>query len=273
MMKNKKVLFFALLILLCLYFIINDKYYNNNFINSLKILLQFTIIIVGFLLFKTFNLKYITYKIKNQHIEVLSDKKESKTAAEIIYEVDQNILKLIKYLNNKYSDDKLDNELNNNIKNEKSVIIKFLKNTFIRNILKELNNTYIPNNIIENFPKQKNLFTSYNVDKGKSIYLCLRKYDDKENNEFHNFNDIMFVALHELSHNCTHSHGHNPDFWYIFRFLLENAKEINIYNPIDYNKNKFNYCSTDVTYNPLYDDKLKDENFLLKNSINIKNIK
>jgi hypothetical protein len=267
MIKDKKKLFFVLLILLCIYFIISDKYSNYQFIYIIKIFLQCIIIIVGFLLFKRFNLKYITHKIKNQHIEVLSDKNNHKDAAEIIFEIDQNIQKLIKFLNNKYSDINLDNELN---KKPTNITIHFLKQVFIRKILKELNKTYIPNNIIENFPKEKNVFTSFNINKGESIHLCLRNFvDDK----FHDFNEIMFVALHELAHNCNHSLGHNPDFWYIFKFLLENAQEINIYDPINYNKNKFNYCSTDVTYNPLYDDKLKDENFLLKNSINIKNIK
>lgn len=262
MIKDKKKLFFVLLILLCIYFIISNKYSNYQFIYIIKIFLQGIIIIVGFLLFKRFNLKYITHKIKNQHIEVLSDKNNHKEAAEIIFEIDQNIQKLINHLNNKYSDINLDNELNN--KSSKNISIKFLKNIFIRKVLKELNNTYIPNNIIENFPKEKNVFTSFNINKGESIHLCLRNFvDDK----FHDFNEIMFVALHELAHNCNHSPGHDKDFWYIFKFLLENAHEINIYNPINYNEkhNTFNYCSTDVTYNPMYDEKLKDNVFLLKN--------
>ena len=262
MIKDKKKLFFVLLILLCIYFIISDKYSNYQFIYIIKIFLQCIIIIVGFLLFKRFNLKYITHKIKNQHIEVLSDKNNHKEAAEIIFEIDQNIQKLIKHLNNKYSDMNLDNELKNN--SSKKINIKFLKNVFIRKVLKELNNTYIPNNIIENFPKEKNVFTSFNINKGESIHLCLRNFVD---DNFHNFNEIMFVALHELAHNCNHSPGHGKDFWYIFKFLLENAVEINIYNPINYKEknNTFNYCSTDVTYNPLNDKKLDDEIYLLKN--------
>ncbi len=154
MIKDKKKLFFVLLILLCIYFIISDKYSNYQFIYIIKIFLQCIIIIVGFLLFKRFNLKYITHKIKNQHIEVLSDKNNHKEAAEIIFEIDQNIQKLIKFLNNKYSDINLDNELN---KKPKNITIHFLKQVFIRKILKELNKTYIPNNIIENFPKEKNV--------------------------------------------------------------------------------------------------------------------
>jgi len=253
-MKNKKILFFVLLILFCILFIIND---NFSFIHFFKLLFLFIIFIAAFLLFNTCNLKYITYKIKDQHIEVLSDKNDSKNAAQIIYTIDQNIQKLISYLNKKYSDENLDKQLYNNI------LIKSRKHIFIRNTLKELNNSYKSNTNIENFPEKKNVLTSYNVNKGNNIYLCLRKYN---NYNFHDDNEIMFVALHELSHNCTHTPGHNKDFWYIFRFLLENAIEINIYHPINYKINKFNYCSTDVTYNPLYDDTLKDEIYLLKNS-------
>ena len=36
----------------------------------------------------------------------------------------------------------------------------------------------------------------------------------------------MFVAIHEIAHIMTKSIGHKPEFWNNFKFLLENAKEI-----------------------------------------------
>lgn len=101
-----------------------------------------------------------------------------------------------------------------------------------------------------------NYQTSYNLNKGEKIFLCLRDY---ETHEFHDLNDIMFVAIHELTHCSKHSKGHNKDFWFTFRFLLQNAAEINIYSPTNYKNKPFNYCSTKVKYNPMLDDKLKDE--------------
>jgi len=134
----------------------------------------------------------------------------------------------------------------------------YKKKIFIKKVLKDLNSNYTSYNIKENFPKVHNVKTSFNVNKGEKIHLCLRNY---LTNDFHGINDIMFVAIHELTHCCHHTAGHHKDFWIIFRFLLENANEINIYNIINYKNNPFYYCSTKVTYNPIYDTKLDDDKY------------
>ena len=46
----------------------------------------------------------------------------------------------------------------------------------------------------------------------------------------------MFVAIHEIAHIMTLSVGHTEEFWNNFKFLLENAVELNIYTPVDYKK-------------------------------------
>jgi hypothetical protein len=51
----------------------------------------------------------------------------------------------------------------------------------------------------------------------------------------------------------TISEGHKQIFWQHFKFLLEEAKEINIYKPVDYKKNPEPYCGMKITDNPLYD--------------------
>jgi predicted metal-dependent hydrolase len=61
------------------------------------------------------------------------------------------------------------------------------------------------------------------------------------------------VALHELSHIMTTSIGHKQEFWQNFKFVLENAKEANIYQPIDYKKNPKEYCGMTINDNPYYD--------------------
>ena len=72
-------------------------------------------------------------------------------------------------------------------------------------------------------------------------------------NKLIDINTLTFVALHELSHIMTSSIGHKQEFWSNFKFLLENAKEANIYQPIDYKKNPTNYCGMKITDNPYYD--------------------
>jgi hypothetical protein len=51
----------------------------------------------------------------------------------------------------------------------------------------------------------------------------------------------------------TLSEGHKREFWQNFKFLLEQAKAANIYNPVDYKKNPESYCGMEITDNPYYD--------------------
>ena len=76
---------------------------------------------------------------------------------------------------------------------------------------------------------------SYTINKRK-IYLCLRD----ENSEYYDFNMLVYVALHELSHVLCDEIGHTPKFHSIFKNLLKKAVEMNIY---DANKPIImNYC-------------------------------
>ena len=81
--------------------------------------------------------------------------------------------------------------------------------------------------------------------------MCLRQRNERE--ELVDENIITFVALHELSHVMTSSIGHKQDFWNNFKFLLENAKKANIYDPVDYKKEPQEYCGMNINDNPYYD--------------------
>jgi predicted metal-dependent hydrolase len=113
-----------------------------------------------------------------------------------------------------------------------------------------LKNKYNPNTLSETEESSK--YTSYSLNKGEKIALCIRKKG--ESKEFIEDNTIMFVAIHELSHIMTESVGHEPEFWNNMAFLLEKANDINIYNPVDYNKNNVDYCGMEITTTP-YDFK------------------
>jgi predicted metal-dependent hydrolase len=63
----------------------------------------------------------------------------------------------------------------------------------------------------------------------------------------------MFVAIHEIAHIMTLSVGHTEEFWQNFKFLLEHAVQLGIYEPIDYKKNPKNYCGMTISDNPYYD--------------------
>jgi hypothetical protein len=93
----------------------------------------------------------------------------------------------------------------------------------------------------------------------RRIAICIRQ----KNWKFYDFNTLMFVFLHEISHTGTHPRylmvngrreNHPPMFWRVFKFVLTQAVEYGIIVPIDYNtKNYITYCGIDIQNNPLFD--------------------
>jgi hypothetical protein len=113
-----------------------------------------------------------------------------------------------------------------------------------------LSKNFNPSRFVETLPTSE--LKAYSENKGEKVAFCLNKKNDN-NNELIDLSTLTFVALHELSHLMTESIGHNQDFWENFKFLLENAKEAGIYEPVDYKKNPREYCSMKITDNPYYD--------------------
>jgi WLM domain len=106
-----------------------------------------------------------------------------------------------------------------------------------------------PKKISETLPTSE--LTAYSENKGEKIAFCLNT--TKEGDKLIDINTLTFVALHELSHIMTESIGHKQDFWQNFKFLLENAKAANIYQPVDYKKQPREYCGLTINDNPYYD--------------------
>lgn len=107
-----------------------------------------------------------------------------------------------------------------------------------------------PTTIKEILPTSE--YTAYSENKGEKIAFCLNK-KKHDNDNLIDANTLTFVAIHELAHIMTASIGHGEEFWNNFKFLLENAVELNIYTPIDYKKEPESYCGMDITDNPYYD--------------------
>ena len=106
-----------------------------------------------------------------------------------------------------------------------------------------------PKKISETLPTSE--LTAYSENKGEKLAFCLNT--TKDGNKLIDLNTLTFVALHELSHIMTETIGHKQEFWQNFKFLLMNAKEANIYQPIDYKKNPQQYCGMTINDNPFYD--------------------
>jgi hypothetical protein len=93
--------------------------------------------------------------------------------------------------------------------------------------------------------------TSYTINKGEMMHLCLR--NKNKNKTFHEHNLLMFVIIHELAHIASKSIGHNKEFYENFKFLLNEAAEINIYKPVNFSNYPVEYCGIDVTNNPYFE--------------------
>jgi len=100
--------------------------------------------------------------------------------------------------------------------------------------------------LIENSPHGP--YTSYTVNKGDKIALCLRS---KTNGNLHDINLVMYVVLHELAHVACPEIDHTPLFKKIFIFLLEVSIGLGIYQRDNYQSTPVEYCGLTISENLL----------------------
>jgi hypothetical protein len=108
-----------------------------------------------------------------------------------------------------------------------------------------------PQHVVETLPTSE--FTAYSENKGEKIAFCLNPKKNENLDDLIDEHTLMFVAIHELSHVGTKSIGHKTDFWENFKFLLTEAKDAGIHEPMDYKKKPTEYCSMPIKDNPFYD--------------------
>lgn len=112
--------------------------------------------------------------------------------------------------------------------------------------VKRLKKNYRPESLSEN--TKDSIHTSYSLNKGEKISLCLREKSDDV--IFEDDNTIIFVVIHELAHLMTKSIGHTDDFWDNMRYLLEGARKVGIYKVVDYKKENVEYCGMYIKSTP-----------------------
>ena len=181
-----------------------------------------------FLLFLIFIFLYIFFYLNND---------------ELTYVVANNGKKYLVYKDN-YTIEKANllGSLVNNMFKLKNHLVKN-KNNFpnIKNYIDQLNNNFNNNTIFYESDPNTNL-TSYSVNKGEEIAMCMKS---KQTNNLHHMNLLMYVAIHEMSHIACPESGeksHGPLFKLIFHKFLEEAIILGIYVKQDYNKYPAEYC-------------------------------
>lgn len=116
--------------------------------------------------------------------------------------------------------------------------------------VKRLHAKFKPEKMMEILPTSQ--FTAYSENKGEKIAFCLNKNKENDDNLIDE-HTLTFVAIHELSHVMSLSIGHKSEFWENFKFLLENAKEAKIHEPVDYSKKPVDYCSLKINDSPYFE--------------------
>jgi hypothetical protein len=142
-------------------------------------------------------------------------------AAETLYKLRQNLKNLIIFIEN-------------NSENDKEFPIYKENINLIKN--------KIDNVIIKETPETSS-YTSYSVNKGEELYLCIRS---KKTNEIHDINDLLYVAIHEIAHIGCPEIGHTNLFFKINLYLLKKAVEFNLYKKENYNTNPREYCGINL---------------------------
>jgi hypothetical protein len=86
-------------------------------------------------------------------------------------------------------------------------------------------------------------FTSYSVNKGEKIVLCIRQ---SSTDAFVDENVLTYVALHELAHLMTEEVGHPKPFWTNFKRIASQAVAIGVYHKADFQAQPQAYCGIEI---------------------------
>lgn len=145
-------------------------------------------------------------------------------SANTLAEINKRVEMLINYLEANYSND----------------ITKYY---FIKKLRENYNYSIISEAAVD--PR----YTTYTVDKN-DMHICLRTRDSSEN--IYDINTLMYVILHEISHMSNYTpygepiEGHGNEFKYIFKFYVEEAIKIGIYNYTNYVQQPIDYCGIKI---------------------------
>lgn len=184
------------------------------------------VILIGLKIYSesdAFNLKCIISDVDGEKYCV-RERQTMELAADLLANVTQKMKDLVEYCGKKHPEDER-----------------------VHRLIQKFN----PTKISETLPTSE--YTAYSENKGEKIAFCLNK--EKNGSKLIDLNTLTFVAIHEIAHIMTVSEGHKQEFWENFKFLLEQAKAANIYEPVDYKNNPETYCGMDITDNPYYDFK------------------
>jgi hypothetical protein len=175
-----------------------------------------------------YEMAYVESTIDNKSY-LVRNLKDKQDAANRLAMIRSKLLRLMKHLEQTYKD-----------------------RPFVKQIIKNFDAN--PERFTESTPDAT--YTSYSVNKGEKIFMCLRQRDETEN--LVDDNVLLFVALHEMSHIGTASIGHTKEFWNHFAWLLDKAEVLGVYEYQDFAAHPVEYCGVFITDSPKYKETMTD---------------
>ena len=167
---------------------------------------------------------FVYVQLDGERFRVHSEFENKIKSAELMNELNDRMIKLMKYL----------------------ISIGEENDPRVNRLLKRYNYQ----NMTENSPNNLDGSTSYMENKGQIFALCLRSAITPHN--YHSMHTLTFVTMHELAHLMTKEYGHTPEFWSNFAYLLKHGKDSGIHIPVDYSKAPIEYCGIQIRDNPYF---------------------
>jgi hypothetical protein len=165
-------------------------------------------------------------------------------AAKLMASVNARMIKFMRVLKYKYKIGEYDSEPSG-----------YTGRNDLRAIVQHMLAQYNPDEFYENDPRFSTE-TSYTVDKGRAMYICLR--DKADPTKLVDEDTLFFTLLHEASHIANYNGwGHAATFWQVFKFILWEAQQSGVYTPVDYSAHPVWFCGLKIAWNPLFDDSVR----------------
>ena len=184
----------------------------------LDIFVLFVLVVIGVIYIKKQygEVEYCKSKVDGRNYLVLK-RKDKQEAADTLARLNEVMLKLIDHLKEKYPDDAR---------------------------VKRLYENYNPDNVSEGSPDSG--YTSYTVNKGQKLVLCIRQHD-KKMTLVKDFNLLKYVLIHEAGHYMSVGIGHNKEFWRNFKFIIKEAVDAGLYKVVNYAESPKKFCGITVS--------------------------
>lgn len=212
--------------------------------NNAKTLLTAVFAVTALILVVWECAQIVQIRVSNYDWHVSRNYKDRDDAAKLFARLNTDVLKLLKLLSAKY-----------NVNNETAINENRL--TIPQHMVLAMLHNYNPEALVENDPKYAGSSTSYTLDKGRRMFMCLR--DKTAPNNLVPYPVALFVTLHELAHIANwDGWEHQDPYWARFKWLLRQASEFDILVPINYAITPVEFCGLHVNYNPYFDADLPD---------------